>query len=282
MKTQMLSLLTLLVPLFAACTEQLPDTDTDANGSAASYVPFEGTTTDPALLYNRRFAIEDIKQFETLPERLPEDFFDVHRQDFKRYWPAVTDKAYKQAIFEAVKEVIAFVDHLPKSPYDFKRTWGDFNDFSTRFDNWEEWLDDIYRDYEATSWMGNETFTTCFDFALTGLSLEGKLPAAYRSLLFNEAVAFYYIGSDYEQYGRSYREFGNLGYRIIPPHTDPIENHELYVSALLCRFQRLYNAFREASDEEIMNAIDDCFNPSGRYNWFYAFAIDNFDIYFYE
>jgi hypothetical protein len=272
----MLSVLTFLVPFFAACTEQLPDTDT--NGSAASYVPFEGTTTDPALLYNRRFAIEDIKQFETLPERLPEGFFDTDT----RYWPAVTDKAYKQAIFEAIKEVIAFVDYLPQSGYDFKRTWGDFRGFSTRFDNWEDWLEDVYRDYDPADGLsgssGNEfnpySKRVFFQFVyhhfpFIGLSLESNLPKACRSLLFCESVRIYYIASS-DILGRPYGDIvqesdlmreSNFGYPEISRWTNPETTHELYIACMLANLQRLYNAFYNQTDEQIMAAIDDNFDP---------------------
>jgi hypothetical protein len=183
-------------------------------------VPYTGTTTDPALLYNRRFAIKDIREFETLQERLLAEFLDINT----RYWPAVTNKAYKQAIFEAIKEMIAFVDYLPQSGYDFKRTWGDFNVFSTRFDNWEDWLEDVYRDYDPT--VGDDEvvggdlqykedvakwWDTYFErvfhpfqshhFVLIGLSLESNLPPAYRSFLFCETIDIYYGGSYNVQYG---------------------------------------------------------------------------------
>jgi hypothetical protein len=267
------------------CTEGIPDAG--SSGGAASFVPYTGTTTDPALLYNRRFALEDIKQFETLPERLPAEFFDINT----RYWPAVTDKAYKQAIFEAIKEVIAFVDYLPQSGYDFKRTWGDFNNFSTRFDNWEDWLEDVYRDYDPT--VGDDEFATgekwphsqeeidqwwniyservFYPFSyhhlpIMGISLQGYLPAAYRSLLFCEAIYIYYRGVSNMLYGQQESNFGS---RTVPRYTDPIENHELYVSAMLCKFQRLYNAFKGQTDEQIKEVIDDNFDPL-RSLWFSA------------
>jgi hypothetical protein len=55
----------------------------------------------------------------------------------------------------------------------------------------------------------------------------------------------------------------NFGGRTIPRYTETIKNHELYISALLCKFQCLSNAFRGEGDEQIMKAIDDNFDPLG-------------------
>jgi hypothetical protein len=258
-------------------------------------VPYTGTTTDPALLYNRKFALENIREFETLPERLPAEFFDINT----RYWPAVTDKAYKQAIFEAIKEVIAFVDYLPQSGYDFKRTWGDFNRFSTRFDNWEDWLEDVYRDYDPTVGISGSSGVefdpyskrVFFQFAyhhfpLIGLSLEGNLPTAYRSLLFCESVRIYYRassdilgggGGDIVRPSDLMRE-SNFGYPEISRWTNPETTHELYIGCMLANLQRLYNAFYNQTDEQIMTAIDDNFDPL-RSLWFNALEQQYTDIY---
>jgi hypothetical protein len=257
------------------CTEGIPDAG--SSGGAASFVPYTGTTTDPALLYNRRFALEDIREFETLPERLPAEFFDINT----RYWPTVTDKAYKQAIFEAVKEVIAFVDYLPQSGYDFKRTWGDFNGFSTRFDNWEDWLEDVYRDYDPSDgfeWP-DEQGRPCYtwisythrvlhpfmnNIGMIGLSLEGTLPPAYQSLLFCETMSTYFFGiGPFKGYFPYVYKQNSFGWPTIIQFSDPVENHELYVSNCLCCFQRLYNAFRNKPDEELREEIDDAFSYMG-------------------